>query len=928
MINEVDFVGISNSPSDYNAQDGVMASLVNLIPENGELKPVFPGTVFAKVPKMYKLLYIHRNETYVHYVFYKEGDKDGVAEEEEKYNIFYVNESDLSPDGTDENYFNGIACFAEENFKVSSMGNTLILYNGTDKNYFLWKEKSYLNLGNHLPEIKLIFGLTCEYTRKTITEETDQNELISESTIIDFGTNYEDEYWKDETVQRTVEQGICAIANKYIADKVTGAGKFLYPFLVRYALRLYDGSLTMHSAPVLMIPSDFTVAPVLIDRREIKDSTHSRRYRVAGYPCFLNARMFGYNRDSIKLYSDIIKSIDVFISAPVYSYKQSGKSAEELSKNVYKEINQVEALKGRTTFARPKIIDESYGELGKLDWRELGAPNNEVAFELPAYSREEMETKIKECSSFYLLHSFDFSEDGLAKLDTVTNSHIIRPTSGYLESLVNKEVMTDDYDSHDFINGDYGFVYNSRFSLANIKKRLFNGWNPGIMSSDTIGDDYDMGDGTTVINRFRYDVYWKINTGNDEIVLYSEADPLILNGLCGNYVYYPNTQAVEALIVKYSDRDVDRILGVATVKLTPHEFLNGAVGFTGFVSPEFKEVQEGFELPEVSKGHIVYMPNKIYTSEVNNPFFFPLTGINTVGLGELLGLSSTTKALSEGQFGQFPLYAFTDDGIWALSVSASGGFSSVQPVSRDVCNNPDSITQIDNAILFSSGRGLMMISGAETRCLTEALNGKPFLAQLQKGWKSIKPLVGIDDTSLPDIKEFVAGAFVAFYYPQQRIMIFHPKEKLAMVYSITSNQWGQMERNGLVSVANSYPATIGQADMEGEDMTCLINLSVPDYGNPVKVMAATRPLSFSSPDILKTVTAAIVRGDEASIVLYGSRNLKDWHLIGSSKNRFLRYLHGTPYKYFRVLVVGELSRYERLKGLSFDFTPKENNQLR
>ena len=117
------------------------------------------------------------------------------------------------------------------------------------------------------------------------------------------------------------------------------------------------------------------------------------------------------------------------------------------------------------------------------------------------------------------------------------------------------------------------------------------------------------------------------------------------------------------------------------------------------------------------------MPNKIYTSEVNNPFYFPLAGINTVGTGEIVGIRSTTKALSQGQFGQFPLYAFSSDGIWALQLSDAGLYSSIQPISRDVCNNPDSITQLDSSIVFSTERGLKLLQGSDISLLSSSLEG-------------------------------------------------------------------------------------------------------------------------------------------------------------------------------------------------------------
>ena len=120
---------------------------------------------------------------------------------------------------------------------------------------------------------------------------------------------------------------------------------------------------------------------------------------------------------------------------------------------------------------------------------------------------------------------------------------------------------------------------------------------------------------------------------------------------------------------------------------------------------------DSFDLSQLqpSSNPEISFQNKIYTSEVNNPFNFPVSGINTLGVGEILGIASATKALSQGQFGQFPLYAFTNEGIWALEVSNAGTYSSKQVVTRDVCNNPAGITQIDGAIVFTTDRGVMIL---------------------------------------------------------------------------------------------------------------------------------------------------------------------------------------------------------------------------
>ena len=577
MRKDIDFVGISNQPSDYNTQDGVMASLVNLIPENGELHSVSHGTTLCSIETGFSLLYIHRGENYTNYIFGKQNETYP-----RHTDIYYIGEDKITNPESTLSPQNLIGVLSSNDIKMTSIGNTLVAYWDSNKNYFLFDniEKEYIDLGNGIPEIELKFGLTCEETPIDMSNDDNENELISKSTLIDLRTNYDDENWKNEDIQRNVEQQLCAIANKYIADKVTEPGKFLYPFLVRYAIRMYDNSLTRHSIPVLMIPST-AVAPILIDRQIPDDDNSKRKYRAAGYPCFLDVEILNYEKDIIDKYGDIINSIDIFVSAPIYTYKQSGKTNEELKDKPYME-NEISTLFHWHTFARTIINNgytTTYETLRDKNWAAFSNTTQYHAFELPEYSITDVYKNIEECSTFYLLHSIKFTDTDMEKMNK--KHYVIRPMSGYMSSLLNKEVMTDDYDSHDQFSGKYAFIYNSRLNLANIRKYPFNAWNTAILSSDTMdttGQQTGIGDrdGDT----YRYTVVWEINTSQKKIVQQSQPDDS--NGFCGNYLYNPNVQTVRAYISRHKGSKKQ----LAIVDLKSHEYLNGAVAFTGFLGPE------------------------------------------------------------------------------------------------------------------------------------------------------------------------------------------------------------------------------------------------------------------------------------------------------------------------------------------------------
>lgn len=102
------------------------------------------------------------------------------------------------------------------------------------------------------------------------------------------------------------------------------------------------------------------------------------------------------------------------------------------------------------------------------------------------------------------------------------------------------------------------------------------------------------------------------------------------------FFYYPNANAYKAIIERnnyFSD--------YYEIPLEKHDFLNGAFYFGGWDDVS----TEATSIPSVSSDaeRTIEVTNKIYTSEVNNPFYFPVLGINTVGTGNILGICAAAK---------------------------------------------------------------------------------------------------------------------------------------------------------------------------------------------------------------------------------------------------------------------------------------------
>lgn len=893
MNKEIQYTGFSASPSDYECPDGSLAVSINLLPEDGALQPVLPPTVeISGDIDAGECVFIHKTSGYEHYI---------------------------TRNGTSYTWFNKTTPDKKENIgvingyiNVNSVGNTLIFLTETGMQYYLWKGGSigYLYLGAKIPECPLSFGLQGELVR---TDEFTINfNSISEGDVF--------KEFSDDNKTKVTDQ-VLAKVNKFIAEESTNKGRFIYPFFIRYAYRLYDGSLTMHSAPILMIASSDLSPQVFWNHIRGKGSYKEAVMRVVAMVHKLDYAVIEQSYiNNLSNWKDIVRSVDVFCSKPIYTYDQNGKcerfaaSSEIDSYCVCKHTNQAAS----TTTYPLRYQKHTFNKLYAFTYDPTNFTYPAGRLILPRRSVDAVKEDIKSCSQFYLLESI--------KIEALTTTRtLLNIEEDYLQSLVTREVMTDDYDSHDTLIPRYAFAYNSRLNIANMKKRLFAGYNAAAQFCYTDGYVANFSDANPTIMDFKasYLVYVYIKQDGKDIVVRGDAYALAYSDAPFIFIFYPNVNAYKAVIVKsyvFSE--------CYEVQLEQHGFLNGSFYFGGWDNPP-----KAGSYPNSSSDadRTIDVPNKIYTSEVNNPFYFPLLGINTVGTGEIKGICSAAKALSQGQFGQFPLYAFTTEGVWALEVSSTGSYSARQPITRDVCINPDGITQLDSAVLFPTDRGLMLISGSQTQCISDALNSEcPFDATSLPGFTKMHDMLGHEpatDHCLPTLpfRTFLQQCRMIYDYVHQRVIVYAPSVTYAYVYSLKTNQWG-MIFSRLASHLNSYPEALAvDAD------NAVLNFSKSE-ASEVGCLYVTRPLKLDAANVLKTVDNVIQRGlfrrGNVATILYGSRDLVHWHLVWSSRDHYLRGFRGSPYKYFRIGGVATLRADENVFGASVQFNPRQNNQPR
>lgn len=964
MNKNIAFNGYTAVPSDYICPDGDLAVSMNLINEDGGVRPILPGVTKMQLPNGYNVVHIHKTSAFTHYII-----RNG-------QNLYWLDEGDVDPEEV-ITPTQLLGEFANIN-DISTIGNTIVVLAGDGMHYILWdKTKNdnaggYEYLGQQPPFTEITFGLESEVVafpgkvgetiQKPVTiKNTVETKKVplpiyaysnswvpprieeqsrSGSTFTDFDFSLEGMSGEEGTASVDAEvskitQYALAAVNKLVAQEATDKERFMFPFLVRYAYELYDGSLIMHSYPCLMIPNSRGPIFGLNSKVDTQGDTGGfeldgeddgkMRYTFRGRAYALASEL-KYSMtpgQDLSKWKDVTIGINVYITPPIYTYDQAGKV---YGWKCMDGVNNTDYSAWDTYYTVSKCgengsyLNQKFATLfaSSADAQEI-FQGYSTYYKVPSYilsipeKTEEQMTNDMLSASYYKIASFRFDEISATSGDTT-----LPITKGSLASLVARQTMDDDYQSHDILAPKYSFTYNSRMNIANVVRTQHAPLPPHVEWAK------EQATGVT---------HWQIGVKLENGIVASAYDSCQTS--YPSFVYYPDAEAQEVYLRKMPYAIPSTGDTLFRAKLQRHPFLYGAYWFRGFWTQEDMEVvssSEHIPLPEGKATTAIEERGKLYTSDVNNPFHFPVLGINTIGTGEILGISAAVKAMSQGQFGEFPLYAFTTDGVWALGVASDGSYSAKQPATRDVCINPKSITQIDTAVLFMTDRGIMLIQGSDTMCISDIINdmGAFSIADLS-GLSNIQNSAIQAAENLPcDFKAYAHDAEMIYDYTHQRIVVFNPTYNHALVYSLKSKMWGMMESN-IESGINSYPDAYAMTS-NGK----MIDLS-HDVEQSIEGLLVTRPLKIDAPDVMKTIRTIIARGhyDYAGkticpikTILYGSRDLFNWQLVWSSNSQYLRGFSGTPYKYFRIALLTDLQKHESVTGCSIDYTLKATDVLR
>ena len=944
MQQSIRYKGLSLTPDEMAVENGALSLCGNLELHDGALRPaIVAGTSLASAlyignsANIATLLYIHEAGSYHHLI--------GIRTESRVSTLYWFD--------SDGSYMNSIYTFSSgvSILSVNSVGNTLIITATDGIHYAIFYPDSsgygfYQWLGQKPPFLHIGFSIDVanhagDYDLGGIDSNSSSNgfwdcfqqtnftcaEIFSVVANDSFSLGEICASIKEEK-QSDITQSIYALVNR-TNNVIARNGRFYANFFVRYCYRMFDGSMIMHSAPVFMpvqVPNSYAVASanltfnnsdvvgdVFKGKINVKDTVKFSR-PDGDYQPFeitINKAAFYYyprnvsllyslsgDTDQLRLWKDVIKSVDVFITPPITNIDTAEK------------ITSLSIYKPNYGLGVGRVDSYTYAN----DQEKVGC----VRVNFPTISDDVYHNKLANTSAFYKVCSLNLEE--LRECNEIALP--VDKQAIYEVSL--QEQMKDDYKTHNSLLASGSYVYNHRLNLYGVKEVLFSGFNRKVMFPYSSLLNSDSTNSYTQ-NHYRIDkIVTVINTssGTKHVVVNDDSGKNVDAYMLANLVkFYPDSRATQMII--YATRMEDSIPYVFSFPLTPCNEINGSMHMG-----DFNRRIEEFILGTYSytADDVVDLSNKLYTSEADNPFHFPLNAINTVGIGTIQGIASTTRALSQGQFGQYPLMVFSTDGIWALDVSSIGTYSSIRPISREVCSNPASITQLDQSVAFVTNRSLSRIVESQIVSMTDVLDGPYFnisanLGKLANYFKEEE--TDVEDTkdmksqmrqlinfSEPPI-DFFQHCKVIYDYKNSRILCLDVSKKsmkatadtVAFSYSVRDQTWSTFIIKNVLTAINSYPHPYIQY-RDGSVM-CLdqgYNYSDPDETEYAGILVS-RTLKFDEDNVPNAITGFIhsLTTDVKPVMwLYGSNDNQHWHYMGRTNAPKSHYMSSHSFRYFRI----------------------------
>lgn len=905
IVKRMQIGGIVRSTSAMNNADGNCEEIINLRQDTGVWRVV--GRKEVKVEDVsYEQVFLHQYSDFQNYLGVKkwsetEKDETGMPVVKTRRAVVW-----FDPDTKEEKQE---ICRVEGEATLEQMNNILLVKDSINIVKAVFSAAGYDIVTTALPESKCVnvrefkkdlpksnivnFKLTDisydpDVPGKPCGENHDTNDFLNNSSDTDKtrgGISFD---------QIELEEMMSSLVGLY-RKTVNRDKEFRQGYIfISTAFELFDGTVTKPTAPKLYrLGAQYDPDIIHCHQNNFDDGTSILKLKFSILPTRVTQLKLSapeFSESEIDKYKDIIKKINVYASEVIDIYDTENANAAYLHFT----------LKSGERYNLIHSEDKTEG-----------------------FPEKRLDTNTVDNQLFYRVAQFDFvrsSNDEIA-IDfskITTNPTLPVDASGWLNTSGNM------------------FVYNNRLHLYNVRQKF--------LKSDKMFSVHfltDFSKKSLQPVEASYIIYLKNASGGsakfvmkDNVYCKIEAGEVQL--YAPSFIAFADSRAYKAEVIFSCNNKKYKAL----FSLTASQSYNYAfyIRHSETTTDNIVICKETTEV-EGEDSDLLTDNTKILVSEIANPYFFPPEHSYSLP-GEILNLAVNTQQISASQIGQFPLYAFTTEGIYALQQGEGKVlYSNVIPVSAEIAVKGSSVLQTKYGIVFVTADGLKLISGSEVVDLSEAVKGRIdeyFMKQrsysmiLEDSWLwNASPFI----SRIP-FEEYIQKAVMGYDIVKDEIIVSNPAYRYSYVYSLKTKTWHKITE---VFSSFSRHLALKQNWPSGQDV-CDIREEVKGI-RPVFML--TRPINLGNFGY-NMVYHYCMRGEIRplkeeercnSLSVFLSNDLQYWE-FGPQANPIIdmpvvpldRLLCAS--RYFRLLYTGEVEPEHTLALVEMDGEEKFDNKIR
>ena len=325
----------------------------------------------------------------------------------------------------------------------------------------------------------------------------------------------------------------------------------------------------------------------------------------------------------------------------------------------------------------------------------------------------------------------------------------------------------------------------------------------------------------------------------------------------------------------------------------------------------------------VCDGIVKSRDNHLRISAANNPFVWPLANSYTIGTedNEIIAVNAAALEMSDAKFGEFPLYVFTKEGIFAMQ-SGSGEvlYSAIVPLNYDRIINPNTLA-VNYNVLYITSRGVHALFSNESTLLSEAIN----------------------DAANQPLLEFLATAKMAYQHKFGEVIFYNNdrangvfKYPNAYTFSLGAKVWGTRDWNAEGDLYTRELLNNGVMIQQGDGFAILSDIHEEESTGTTKFHLLSRPMKFNNQEFKRIETlVARLQADpaiEVNVQLQASNDLVTW-VTCREVARDTQYdvnIRRTPFsaRYFRVSLECTTNGDVSIMGFDFEYYMRFLHRMR